>query len=122
MIRGPTPRGVLLLEDPASSPLTVSYDCYLCALVLCAQGSKGERGGVTILTRVGVAADTQEGGKESVWNLGALLRVLLEPSCPSVSKMEQHWPEKDIVTRGVTVLQAEGIGLYHQVNRRDQQM
>ena len=74
------------------------------------------------MTRVGVAADTQEGGKESVWNLGALLRVLLEPSCPSVSKMEQHWPEKDIVTRGVTVLQAEGIGLYHQVNRRDQQM
>ena len=85
MIRGPTPGGVLLLEDPAGSPLTVSYDCCLCALVLCAQGSKGERGGVTILTREGVAADTQEGGKESVWNLGALLRVLLEPSCPTVS-------------------------------------
>lgn len=69
-----------------------------------------------------MAADTQEGRKESMWNLGALLGVLLETSCPTVSKMEQHWPEKDIVSSGLTVLQVEGIGLYHQVNHRDQQM
>lgn len=79
------------------------------------------RGGVTILTREGVTADTQEGGKESMWNLGALLGVL-DSSCPTVCKMEQHWPERAIVTRGLTVLQAEGTGLYHQVNRRDQQV
>ena len=77
-------------------------------------------GGVTILMREGVAADTQEGGKESMWNLGALLGVL-DPSCPTVGKLEQYWPERAIVTRGLTVLQAEGTGLYHQVNRRDQQ-
>lgn len=68
-----------------------------------------------------MAADTQEAGKESMWNLGALLGVL-DPSCPTVHKMEQRWPERAIVTRGLTVLQAEGIGLHHQVNRRDQHM
>ena len=51
------------------------------------------RGGVTILMREGVAADTQEGGKESIWKLGDLLWVL-DPSCPTVGKLEQYWPEK----------------------------
>ena len=40
IIRGPTPGGVLLLEDLASSPLTVSYDCYLCALDSLCSGIK----------------------------------------------------------------------------------
>ena len=73
------------------------------------------------MMREGVAADTQERRKESIWNLGAVLGVL-DPSCPTVGKLEQYWPERAIVTRGLTVLQAEGTGLYHQVNRRDQQM
>lgn len=83
-----SPGHVLSLEDTASIPLHYELQLLPVYLGFFVLRDQKARGGITILTREGRVADTQEGRKESMWNLGDLLGALLELSCPTVTKME----------------------------------